>query len=231
LPPAAPLPVVATTKRTNRAPLIVGLLLGALVVTGVIVALMTRSSNRSTSAASSTTAPAAPVPALDAATLAFIEERNPWVTERGVPIQVEAVRRIEYMRYVNALPADQRAAAKPLFVEEIDAGDDTAINWITFEQAERYCKAIGGKLLTDEQWQRLDAATNGGINRGGRRLWTSTKAPSGKAIVRGAFAEMQPDAIRDEKPWRFERDTEATARGRDPLEKVAAKDLGFRCSR
>jgi hypothetical protein len=135
------------------------------------------------------------------------------------------------MRYVAALPGDQRAAAKPLFVEAVDAADYTAINWITFEQAERYCNTVGGKLLTDEQWEKLDAATNGGINRGGRRLWTATKAPSGKAIVRGAFAEMHPYKIRDEKPWRFERDTEATAGGRDPIEKVAGKDVGFRCAR
>jgi hypothetical protein len=42
---------------------------------------------------------------------------------------------------------------------------------------------------------------------------------------------MRPSKIAEEKPWRFERDTEATAGGRDPMEKVAGKDLGFRCSR
>ncbi len=173
--------------------------------------------------------PPAVAPA-DPTFVSWLEQSNPWMTDNGVPAQMYAVRRSEYLRWVETLAPDQRAAAKPLFRAAID-GDGAPINWVTFEQAERYCAAIGAKLLSNEQWEKTAAATNGGINPGGIRYWTSTKTASGKAIVRGAFTEMQPAQIAAEKPWRFEWDTEATARTRDPIEKVASKELGFRCAR
>ena len=140
-----------------------------------------------------------------------------------------AVRRNEYLRWVETLPEPERAGVKPLFRSAID-GEGAAINWITFEQAERYCAAIGAKLMSNEQWERTDAAREG-INPGGLRTWTSTLTAQGKAIVRGAFTEMQPDAIKAERPWRQERDTEWTAGVRDPIEKVASREIGMRCAR
>jgi hypothetical protein len=171
-------------------------------------------------------------PAVRPASPVFIDwlaTRNPWMTDNGVPAQTYEVTRLEYQHYLDQLPETERAWAQPLFHAAAD-GEGAGINWITFEQAERYCAALGAKLITSEQWDRTDAARSG-INPGGYRTWTSTKLPDGKAVVRGAFAQMPPDKIKAEAPWRTQHDTEATAGGRDSIEKVASNEISFRCAR
>jgi serine/threonine protein kinase len=223
----------ASPKRKSRVPLLVAALLALLAVTGIVIAVKSTSpSAKSAPPTDEVTGgaakPTAGKPA-DAVFLDWLEQTNPWHTYNGVPAQMYGVRRREYLNWVDTLPAEERAWAKPLFRAAVD-GIDASINWITFEQAERYCKAIGAKLISNDQWER--AVTNDiGVNPGGLRVWTSTKTDKGLAIVRGSFTEMQPDAIKAEKPWRRERDSEATAGGRDPIERVASKEIGAWCAR
>jgi formylglycine-generating enzyme required for sulfatase activity len=140
---------------------------------------------------------------------------------------MHAVSRAEYMRWVDTLPAERRIWAKPLFRAATDG--DGAINWVTYEQARAYCAAIGAKLPTSAQWEQMTPWTVGhGINPGGVRIWTATEAEGG-AVVRGAFSEMQPDAIEREKPWTLIMPSEALHGGREPKESVASREIGIRC--
>jgi serine/threonine protein kinase len=180
------------------------------------------------------TAPSEPSPAMRPL-LDRMATENPWWTYNGVPALMYQVRQPDYARYLDALSPEDARWATPLHGWNRDAAlapyMSRAVTWVTYEQAERFCRAIGGKLTTSERWQIAAGAGRWGVGVAGFREWTSTLAPSGRAIVRGAFTEMQPDAIEAENPWIREHDTEASAGGRDPIERVASNEIGFRCYR
>jgi hypothetical protein len=234
---ATALPPPTPAAKRSRTPLVIGLLLCVLVAGGFAAALL---SNGSKAAAPPSppqgmrppTRPIdAPMTPARAEFLTWLESENQWFTDGDVPAQYFAVRRHEYLRYLETLDEPRRTWATPLYRAAID-GDTAPINWITYEQAEAYCQAIGARLPVREEWERMDAARTG-INAGGLRIWTRSKNEKGQAMVRGAFAEMQPAEIEKERASGFTqwKDTEATAGGREPKDKVASRQIGVRCVR
>ncbi len=87
---------------------------------------------------------------------------NEWkkVSSKGVELQQHEVTREEYGVYMKSLG---KKAKKPLDGHDDLAGEKTKdpklpVTWVTYEAAEGFCQAIGGRLPTADEW---DAAVAG----------------------------------------------------------------------
>jgi hypothetical protein len=222
-----PPPVHVHVKQSSRLGWIVAALIAFAGIAAVIIVAM---SKRSPAVAKPTTGmPSGVVLPPNSPFIQQLSKDNEWFQEGEVMVQYWVVRRGEYDRYIQALPVAQQEAAKPLAAPSATAPDQPVV-WVTWEQADRYCKAIGGKLLTSERWEKTLAGQKG-FNPAGIRVWTSTKTSDRKAIVRGVFAELPVGDPDYEPPWQKVKDTEASAGGRDPIDRVASRQIGIRCTK
>jgi hypothetical protein len=225
-------------QRPSRAGWIVAAIVGVVAIVAITIVAVSKSSSSSTAgpSAGSGSAPSAPAPPARSAApspanqtfLDWLAERNQWFVDGEVPAQYWVVRRDEYDRYMQTLSADDAKWAKPLFAPSITAPDQ-AVTFVTWEQADRYCKAIGGILPTVELWQKTLGGPKG-FNPAGIRIWTATKR-NGKAIVVGMFTELPLEHPSNLSPWQQKWDTEASAGGRGNRDKIASRQIGIRCTR
>ena len=190
-------------------------------------------------ARASRASPPAPAPARDAppviADAAIAREVEPqparatFVEINHVPVQPAQVTRADYAAYLATMPSSARAASIPLRDWSADR-PDAPVAWVTFEQAQRYCSSLGGKLLTRERW--LTASAGGWSIAGGPlREWTSSTTFDGLVFVMGAHATMTAAERASAIAMPLEKDTEQSARADRRPERIASATIGIRCTR
>jgi hypothetical protein len=153
-----------------------------------------------------------------------IESQNRFsIAAAGSLLQDHQVTRGEYRWHLDVL--------SPGRIESPNAADrDEPVADLAYEEAERFCTAIGARLPTSAEWQ---AAANGswGIpstrGLGPLQEWTSTRSADGKlVVVRGAHSNQ---AVKD-KPYEMLKETQAQAGPGADRKRIADKRIGFRCA-
>ncbi len=110
-------------------------------------------------------------------------ERNKWVAVAGLEANTHEVTREEYAAYLASLDAPAKKDATPIkgWREPDEATRRWPVTWVTWEQARGYCRAIGARLPTSDEWTTL-------LGKG--YPWgTSWPPPASWPIARGESAE------------------------------------------
>ncbi len=176
-------------------------------------------------------APAAPEPE---PLIAWLEAANPFVAWHGAHWLAHQVTRREYRRFLESLPAIEALRLQPVTGWD-DRDPMRPVNWVSYERAAAFCRALHASLPTSEQWLAASEGAwgldPGGVGRPGPlQEWTST-VRDGLVVVRGGHDRMSP--------------AQQAAAARDPLMKtseagagaspapniVASETIGFRCVR
>ena len=192
----------------RRTPLIAGIVVAAcaLIVGGgfAMRAMIARDEPAPPTATTTATATTSEVPSAKphVDTLAEkIEATNAWITvDDDLQVEEHEVTREEYARFVSAAPKSGQSAVRPIDGwqgEAIDAASRRRpVTWVTYERAERFCRAIGGRLPSSEEWGRALGKTY---------PWGDVWPPSISDLAIGRGDDASPI------------DVETTARDRTPL--------------
>jgi serine/threonine-protein kinase len=192
--PAA-LPGAAGGHKSSKGLVLAIVVAGVLVGGGLAVGLAMRGgSGESASAAddpSPASTPSKPKPTSEPAKpekkpksfAEVVAQRNAWVSAAGLESNAHEVTREEYGSYLGTLDGKAKKAATPIqaWREPDDAIKRLPVTWVTWEQADGYCRAAGARLPTSDEWGKL-------LGKG--FPWgTAWPPPSAIAVGRGESAE------------------------------------------
>jgi hypothetical protein len=157
-----------------------------------------------------------------------------FVMVHNVEIEVSQVSRADYGAYLAQLPGPEREHARPLRDWRDDQSSEP-VAWVTFEQARRYCQAIGGKLLTRERWLEASDGSWGiassGSEPGPLREWSSSTTKEGLALAMGGHARMSKEQKDHAATHPVVKETETSAGSGAAPEQLASATIGIRCAR
>jgi serine/threonine-protein kinase len=191
--PAA-LPGSARAHKSSKGVVIAIVVAGVLVGGGLALGLTMRGGGETASAHEDPTAAPAPTktkPAIETARPEkkpksfpeVIALRNAWVSAAGLESNAHEVTREEYASYLGTLDGKAKKGATPIqgWREPDAASKRLPVTWVTWEQADGYCRAADARLPTSEEWGKL-------LGKG--FPWgTAWPPPSTLAIGRGETAE------------------------------------------
>jgi hypothetical protein len=164
----------------------------------------------------------------------WLEAANPFVAWHGAAWLAHQVSRREYRRFLESMPVRDALRHQPV----IGWDDDDRLRpvaWVTFDRASAFCRAIGARLPTKEQWLAasegewgLDPAGTG--RRGPLQEWTSTTR-DGLVVVCGGHERMSPADRKAAAADPLMKSSEAQAGPSAAPNVVASETIGFRCVR
>jgi tRNA A-37 threonylcarbamoyl transferase component Bud32 len=164
---------------------------------------------------------------------AWLEAENRFVAWQGARWLAHQVTRREYRRFLESLPVADALRLQPVTGWN-DRDPAHPVAWVTFERAAAFCRAIGARLPSSEQWL---AASDGawaidpdGSGPGPLQEWTST-IRDGLVVVCGGHDRMSPSERATAASEPLLKSSEAQAGPNAAPNIVASETIGFRCVR
>jgi hypothetical protein len=168
------------------------------------------------------------------ALIAWLEAANPFVPWRNAHWLHHQVTRREFRQFLESLPVSEALRLQP--VTGWDENHPTRpVAWITFERAAAFCKAIGARLPTADEWLAAAGGAWGIDPAGDGRLgplqeWTST-VRGDFMVVCGGHERMPPKDQAEAASEPLLKHSEAQAGPGSPHHVIARETIGFRCVR
>jgi serine/threonine protein kinase len=158
------LPPVSRSRAPSRMLLLIGGTLVAAIAVGTVIGLSVKkgttdeasAQTEETARTKKKASPAGPGTSDDGKSLATrIQKTNPFVTVDKLAVQRHEVTRAEFAAFLESLPEKDRVALRPIedWTEPLDkARMHRPVTWVTWERADRFCKAIDARLPTSVEW-------------------------------------------------------------------------------
>jgi serine/threonine-protein kinase len=120
--------------------------------------------------------------------------KNPWAGAGGLEASTHEITREEYAAWLATLDEKAKKSSTPIraWSEPDAASKRRPVTWVTWEQSDAYCRAIGARLPSSDEWGKLLGS--------GYPWGTSWPPPAAVAISRGETAEpIEVDTIKDDR--------------------------------
>jgi beta-lactamase superfamily II metal-dependent hydrolase len=167
-----------------------------------------------------------------------MESWNAFRADGSIAIQEHQVTRREYAEFLG-MPGTVAGARPYQDWSEISASSEEPVNWVSYEQAARFCETLGARLPSAEEWKRASKGRWGldvtGTNKlGPLREWTLATGDRTVAEVCGGAASMTPSQRAAAAASPTFKNTERMFVGSTgPMDARSVSDatIGFRCVR